>query len=193
MPMCHSVCFYSIQYLEIVRVRALLRLLRCPSRNFYSAHPMIIRWLLRWRLFKIDALGLVTILGTDEVNRFIGRLSRSRLTEYLPLVSSFVIASDGIKSAIPGFELYNVSDGICASDFAGWFSRWLLSQDLTYNCTTLTINIRQPIIKSCDGFKLAAGIGSAICFFIILMPAIMADWWGLQTRSRWECPSWFDR
>lgn len=82
---------------------------------------MVIRWLRKWTPFKIDASGLVTILGADEVNQFVGRLSRSRLTEYLPLVSSFVIANDGITSAIPGFELYNKSDGIRATDFTGWF------------------------------------------------------------------------
>lgn len=103
---------------------------------------MVLGRLLEWTPFKIDAMGLVTILGADEMNRSIGRLSRSRITEYLPLVSSFVVASDSICSLIPGFELYNITDGIYTPDFAGWFSRWLLSQDLTYNCTTLTLNMR---------------------------------------------------
>lgn len=140
---------------------------------------MVIRWLLKWTPFKIDALGLITILGADEVNRSIGRLSRSRLTEYLPLVSSFVIANDSIRSAIPGFALYNISDGICAFDFAGWFSRWLLSQDLTYNSTTLIMNIRHPVRPPGDDPVLAACIGMTISFVMILLPALMADWWGL--------------
>ena len=144
---------------------------------------MIIGWLLRWTPFKIDALGLVTMLGADEVNKFVGRLSSSRVTEYLPLVSSFVIANDGIKSAIPGFELYNVSDGICATDIVGWFSRWLLSQRLTYNSTTLTINTRQSTSQSRDGCKLAAGIGGTVCFLIILIPIMISDWWGLVNAT----------
>ena len=140
---------------------------------------MVIKWLLKWTPFKIDALGLVTILGADEINRSIGRLSTSRFTEYLPLVSSFVIANDSIRTAMPGFVIYNISDGICATDLAGWLSRWLLSQDLTYNCTTLAINVRNPICPSGDNQFMAAGIGMAVCFVIILFPALMADWWGL--------------
>ena len=142
----------------------------------YKSHPMVMGWLLTWTPFKIDALGLISILGADEVDRSIGRLSRSCLTEYLPLISSFVIANDGIRSPIPGFVLYNISDGICATDLAGWFSRWLLSQDLTYNCTTLTINIRHPFRPPRDDPFLAAGIGMAICFVMTLLPALMGDW-----------------
>lgn len=147
---------------------------------------MDLRRLLGWAPFKIDARGLVTILGADEVNRSIGRLSKSRVTEYLPLVSSFVVANDGIRSVIPGFELYNISDGICATDFAGWFSRWLLSQDLTYNCTTLTMDTRQPMRPSKDSPVLAASVGITVGCTVIMMPALTADWWGLANAISME-------
>jgi hypothetical protein len=37
-----------------------------------------------WSPFKIDALGLVTLIGTDEINRAVGRLSVNEVTEFLP-------------------------------------------------------------------------------------------------------------
>lgn len=46
-----------------------------PLRSWYNVDP-----------FKIDALGLVTLLGAPEVNRHIGKLVRSRYLEYLPLL-----------------------------------------------------------------------------------------------------------
>src|SRR5271170_5883454 len=121
---------------------------------------MFIRWLLKWAPFKIDALGLVTLLGADELNGAIGRLSKSQLTEYLPLVGGFVIASDSIRSHIAGFTLYNVTDGICATDVAGWFARWLLFRDLTYNSTTLTITALQSYNYLDGGENSAAWCGT---------------------------------
>jgi hypothetical protein len=140
---------------------------------------MAIKWLLKWAPFKIDALGLVTLLGAEEVNRAVGRLSRSRWTEYLPLVGGFVIASDSIRSPISGFTLYNISDGICATDVTGWFSRWLLFQDLTYNSTTLVISVLHRFNSPNDSVFPAACLGLGVSFVLILLPVLMTDWWGL--------------
>ena len=139
---------------------------------------MAAKWLLKWAPFRLDALGLVTVIGAEEVNYSIGRLARSRITEYLPVVSFFVIANDSIRSAITGFELYNITDGIYATDFAGWFSRWLISQDLTYNCTTLMINIVQPVERHDESFHLAACLGLTVFFATSALAGIMCDWWG---------------
>ena len=140
---------------------------------------MATKWLLKWAPFKLDALGLITVIGAQEVNHSIGRLSRSRITEYLPVVSSFVVANDSIRSAIAGFELYNVTDGIYATDFAGWFTRWLISQDLTYNCTTLLINIDHSTGGQGDSFHLAAILGLAVFFATLGLAGVMCDWWGI--------------
>lgn len=37
-----------------------------------------------WQPFRLDALGLVTLLGADEVNNAVGRLVKSRWLEYMP-------------------------------------------------------------------------------------------------------------
>ena len=113
------------------------------------------------------------------MNYPIGRPSRSCITEYVPIVSSFVIANDSIRSVIAGFELYNITDGYYATDFAGWFTRWLISQDLTYNRTTLLINITQSTKGHDESFHLAAILGLSVFFATIGLAGVMCDWWGI--------------
>lgn len=78
---------------------------------------------------KIDALGLVTLLGAEEMDRSIGRLVPSIYLEYLPLLGAFVVAGNRFTTKKPGFVLYNISAGIMTTELAGWFSRWLQTQD----------------------------------------------------------------
>jgi hypothetical protein len=140
---------------------------------------MTIKWLLSWTPFKIDAMGLVTVLGAEEVNRAVGRLCSSRITEFLPTVGSFVVVNDSIRYPIPGFILYNITDGICATDVTGWFSRWMLFQCLTYNSTTLTIDVLNSFNSPRNDMFLPAFIGMATIFTLIFIPALMTDCWGL--------------
>jgi hypothetical protein len=49
----------------------------------------------------------------------LGGLVRYRYLEYPSLLGAFVIAGNDIVKPIPGFTLYNVSDGIQATDVAG--------------------------------------------------------------------------
>jgi len=92
-----------------------------------------------WAPFKIDALGLVTILGQAELDLTLGSLVRNRLTEFLPVLAAFVVAGDNITKAIPGFTVYNITDGIVATDVAGWFARWLLLQDFKWNSSSVRV------------------------------------------------------
>ena len=39
-----------------------------------------------WRQFPLDALGLVTLIGAEEVNQAVGKLVSSRYTTILPLL-----------------------------------------------------------------------------------------------------------
>ena len=55
-----------------------------------------------------------TLLGASEMDEALGGLVR-----YLSLLGAFVIAGNDIVKPIPGFTLYNVSDGIQATDIAG--------------------------------------------------------------------------
>jgi hypothetical protein len=51
-----------------------------------------------WAPFHIDALGLVTPLGADEINVSVGHLAPSRWLEYMPLLAGFVVAGDGFRA-----------------------------------------------------------------------------------------------
>ena len=73
--------------------------------------------------FKMDALGLVTLLGADQVSTAIGSLQRRRYTGALPLLAAFVLAGDRFTSIEPGFTLYNVTDGLTSTVMSGWFTR----------------------------------------------------------------------
>jgi hypothetical protein len=53
----------------------------------------------RWAPFKIDALGLVTMLGSAEVDMATGSLVFNRYAEYLPLLGAFTVASNVIVKA----------------------------------------------------------------------------------------------
>jgi len=132
----------------------------------------------QWSPFKIDALGLVTILGLDEIDRSFGCLTRSWLTDWLPYLGAHVVASNRFTLPIPGFTLYNVSDGIVATDLTGWLSRWLLTEEVTFNSTTLYISQStqsRQIISEISAFA----IGFCAIAPITVIVCILRDWWGL--------------
>lgn len=45
--------------------------------------------------------------------------------------------------SMPGFTLYNMTDGIKGVDVTGWFCRWLLSQHLTWKFDIIPYPSRQ--------------------------------------------------
>lgn len=141
---------------------------------------MYLHSLKTWAPFRIDALGLVTILGADELNLAIGRLARNKYTEYLPLLGGYIIAQNSVVKPIPGFTVYNISDGIMATDVTGWFARWLTCQEFTWASTTLYISGLQMNSKP---VSLAEEVGGLVLGIITLLPILtfavaMGDWWG---------------
>lgn len=131
-----------------------------------------------WSPFKIDALGLVTIIGVDEIDRAVGCLTRSWITDWLPYLGAHVVASNRFTVPIPGFTLYNVSDGILATDLTGWLSRWLLTEEVTFNSTTLYIS-ESTHKRQMKTEILASGIGFCAIAPIAVVVCILRDWWGL--------------
>ncbi|RDW68860.1 uncharacterized protein DSM5745_08620 [Aspergillus mulundensis] len=97
-----------------------------------------------WGPFKLDALGIITTLGAESVRNAVGRMVFSPLAEYLPIMAPQVIADNSIATPIPGFRLYNISDGIFATHLAAWFTRWLLAQELNWSTTAFTLTIADP-------------------------------------------------
>lgn len=77
---------------------------------------MLLNYLVSWAPFHIDALGIVTFLGAEQIDQAVGRLARNRFTSCLPLLGAYKIAGNDIVKPIPGFTLYNITDGILATD-----------------------------------------------------------------------------
>lgn len=131
-----------------------------------------------WAPFRIDALGLVTILGANEVDVAVGRLVYNYITEWLPLLGAYTIASNQITRAIPGFVLYNVTDGIMATDLSSWTTRWLLSFPLTYTSTRIRVRPAPGTMSSTRSIS-ALILGLMVFALITVFPVVMSDWWGL--------------
>jgi hypothetical protein len=139
---------------------------------------MILRFVKNWAPFRIDALGLVTMLGAAEVDICIGRLVHNCIIEWLPILGAYTVVSGQISRPIPGFVLYNITDGVMATDLCCWLTRWLVSLPLTYTASIL--EVRQKAKHLPSKRKTAARcIGLAVFLPIVTLAVVTADWWGL--------------
>jgi hypothetical protein len=145
-----------------------------------SCMPM--HYVLKWQPFRIDALGLVTMIGSEQINAVVGRLVTSRYTEYLPLVGAFVLASNQFTEAISGFELYNLRARIKTTDLAGWFQRWCLAQDFNRASNVVSWTIqdeRETLWRARLDTLLASLIGVVANGALVALTVLQGDWWGL--------------
>lgn len=131
-----------------------------------------------WSPFKIDALGLLTILGADEINQAVGRLTESPIIDWQPQLAAHVIASNQFAKPLSGFNLYNVSDGILATDLAGWFARWLLQQDLAWNTSIIYMSKAQPS-RPLRWIVFGYVLGVCTSAAVFVTAGLLRDWWGL--------------
>ena len=131
-----------------------------------------------WAPFKIDALGLVTLLGAGQVDQAVGRLSRNRFIDHLPFLAINVIAGDDINLAQPGYAVYNFSDAIMTSQLAPWFTRWLAAQDIT-QCSSiihLAYDANGASFSRWDNI-LSTIISSVVLVSMVLFAGLTGDWW----------------
>ena len=139
---------------------------------------MPLEYLSKWAPFRIDALGLVTLIGADDVNRAVGRLVQSRYTKFLPILGAYLIAGNQFTNNAPGYTLYNVSDAIMTTSVTGWFTRWLDSQKLKTGTTVFEWNVLEKRrTMNWDGV-IAGAIGVVALAPLIVLSTLMADWWG---------------
>ncbi|KXG46582.1 protein of unknown function DUF218 [Penicillium griseofulvum] len=127
---------------------------------------------------QIDALGLVTLLGAEEMDRSIGQLVPSLYLKYLPLLGAFVVAGNRFTTKKPGFVLYNISAGIMTTELAGWFSRWLQTQDFKQVRSIVTWKVMERPRRWKEfivGFLL---VGLPVHGMLIAVTVLGADWWG---------------
>lgn len=64
----------------------------------------------------------MTLLGSDEINASVGRLSESRYVEFLPFLGAFVLSGHFFTVKKPGYRIYNITAGITTTELAGWLS-----------------------------------------------------------------------
>ncbi|KAF2164895.1 hypothetical protein M409DRAFT_24799 [Zasmidium cellare ATCC 36951] len=133
---------------------------------------------LTWAPFRLDALGLITLLGADEVARAIGSLTRNALTDYLPLFGAFKVASNQIASVEPGFALYNLTDGIWVTELAPWFTRWLHT-NLEYDYNVLHWIVRETPRDMPTRAWVSMLLGFAVNFGLVALSGVQADWYGV--------------
>jgi hypothetical protein len=127
------------------------------------------------------------MIGAEQVNSAIGRLVRSRYTEYLPLLGAFVFASDQFADAKSGFALYNLTAGIMTTDLAGWFSRWCMSQNFERSNSWVQWTAKNRCQKKKRWWRdpqpidtlLASFIGAAVNSTLLAITVLQGDWWGL--------------
>jgi hypothetical protein len=149
------------------------------SENATADPPSWATWneLLKWAPFKIDALGLVTLLGAEQVNASVGRLVRSVYFEYFPLLGAFVIAGNTFRSKEAGFNLYNITQGIHTTDMAAWLTRWMQSQDFEANRSVVRWTYQKRELTVWE--HLASFAPSfAANGMLIAMTVLSYDWYG---------------
>jgi hypothetical protein len=128
---------------------------------------------------RIDALGIITMLGSEEINASIGRLVPSHYIEHLPLLGAFVIANDRFRTKTPGFTLYEMNHGFKTTELSGWLSRWLKAQ----NFHQVHHKVEWTICKKGEGqsthSKIVPLLIGSLLHGILLAAAILSqDWWG---------------
>lgn len=134
-----------------------------------------------FRPFQLDALGIVTLLGATQIDITVGALSHNWLTQYLPLMGAYVFASNQFTLPINhGITMYNVIDGVVVNQFAGWFARWLLVQNVSPVGTNivLTPQSHRPTgyLRGCGWIF---GLGCVIYVPPMLLTSYIRDYWGL--------------
>ncbi|OQV09369.1 hypothetical protein CLAIMM_13499 [Cladophialophora immunda] len=143
------------------------------------AHTSWAPWkvLLKWAPFHIDALGLVTLLGAEEVNAAVGRLVSSAYLEYLPLLGAYVIAGNRFTEKAAGFNLYNISQGIHTTDLAAWLTRWMLSQEFANTCNFVEWTVTAPKSRK-NEISVSLIISFVLNGFLVAGTILSKDWYG---------------
>ncbi|KAH3945329.1 hypothetical protein HBI56_073280 [Parastagonospora nodorum] len=131
-----------------------------------------------WSPFKIDALGLITLLGAEAMRKSLGQLVYTPW-EHFPLLAGYIFADNSVAEPVPGFILYNISEGIMATDLSSWFTRWLLCQQINSPTTVLKIRDAGKIAKETNTLHGAiAAFAVTLNVALIVLPALLCDWYG---------------
>ena len=133
--------------------------------------------------FKMDALGLVTLLRADQVSTAIGSLQRRRYTGALPLLAAFVLAGDRFTSIQPGFTCYHVTHEYMSTEMAGWFTRWLTCQRINNSTTVFEWKRRQIAPGLWRTRIIAMAMSCSLVMPLIVCTALMGGWYGVANAG----------
>jgi hypothetical protein len=132
-----------------------------------------------WAPFKIDALGLVTLLGQEQVNAKLGRLVREGYLDFMPLLGAMVVAGDLFRDRQAGFSLYNITSGITTPEMAGWFTRWLTAQGFDKDKRDVVWEIQDQR----RSYARMNWIAFMVAFFFqagfLALTVLIGDWYGI--------------
>jgi hypothetical protein len=142
----------------------------------------ILKAAMDWKPFKIDALGIVTLLGAENLRQSVSRLVPHPFAEHLPLLAAQIFADDTITDNLSGFTLYNITDGVLATDVSAWWQRWLTCQKLNFNTTTFHVTaLTKPRPLFTTGSVLAICINAMVNAALIIVAVLLGDWYGFAT------------
>ncbi|KAL9617162.1 MAG: hypothetical protein Q9160_008016 [Pyrenula sp. 1 TL-2023] len=123
------------------------------------------------------------MLGAEEVDRAIGRLVGNPFADFLPLLGAFVVAGNRFVQPVPGIVLYNISDGIMATDVSGWLTRWLMKQELQWNTSTYIWGSRQIDRSYWQENVQALTIGAVLNAGLLVLTIFVNDWFGFANTT----------
>ncbi|KAF3484332.1 uncharacterized protein GIQ15_03656 [Arthroderma uncinatum] len=132
----------------------------------------------RWTPFEIDALGLLTLLGANEVDISVGRLARSYWLEYMPLLAGFVFTGDRFRAKQSAFTLYNISSGIVTGNLTAWFTRWMQAQEFHVSRSLVYWEIKEAPPAQWSYVLVPALISATLTGFLLVMTLLSGDWYG---------------
>ncbi|GIK05035.1 hypothetical protein Aspvir_009134 [Aspergillus viridinutans] len=136
--------------------------------------------LYNWQPFQVDALGIITLLGSEGIDAWVGRLVPSRWLEYMPLLAINVIAANQFLSKQPSFFLYNVTRGIHTTDMAGWFTRWIQCQQLETTRTVICWESQTETPRQWIYYHaIAATVSFCLTGFLVVLTVLSRDFYGL--------------
>jgi hypothetical protein len=106
-------------------------------------------------------------------------LSIADYTTFLPLLGQYLISGNQFTNAVPGFTLYNLTDATTTTSIAGWFSRWLRSQELKTSTTVFEWTVLPGHQQIGRGGRASLFIGGLVLTSMLSLTILMGDWWGV--------------
>ena len=112
------------------------------------------------------------------MSQAVGRLTFNRFTEFLPILGAYIIAGNDFTRPLSGFTVYNITDSIVSTSFAGWFARWLLAQNASKHDSEFIWSVHHQPRPRTSSLLLAAAIGVLVNCSMTLIPFLLGDWYG---------------